>query len=319
MKKSKIILIIIGLIILSLLVYLISPTKLVDAFKNFNVLFLPLIIIIMLIEYFLAALNTWVLVLPYKKVSIFKLTKYTFFTLFYSTFTPGKIADFFMIFYLKRNKINVSKSTLIILFDKSISLILKSVLGIIGAIFVLKKLNYLTIGAPLLIIIAISFLFLIILSKRFRNFIKKVILRKYSKLFKGFSKNFKKYIKNNKKELFYNFLITVVKTIFETSLLFLLFLSFGQMANFIDLLLVFSLLTVINFLFFPIGISGLGIREALGIFMYSTINIDPAIVFNSYILRLLLVYLLNYLTFIKYSSELNLIKKSSSFKKFIIK
>lgn len=314
MKKFKFI-IIIGLLILSFLIYKIGFLKIINVLKNFNVLFLPLILIIFLIPHILAGLNLWILAKPYKNISLLKLIKYSFFTLFYGTFIPGKIADLFMIFYLKRDNLNISKSTIIILFDKSISLILKSLLGIIGAIFILKKLNFLVIGIPILMILIILSLFLLISHKRFRDFIKKVILKKYSKIFKGFSKNLKEYTKNNKKELFYNLIITSIKIIFETTLLFLLFLSLGQNTNFISVLLIFSLLSVMNLILSPISISGLGIREALGIIMYSTINIDPAIIFSSYMIKLLIIYLINLLTFIFYAPELNLIKKYKFFNK----
>lgn len=314
MKKSGWI-IIVGIIILSLLIYKIGLENIFNTLKNFNLLFLPLIIIVLIISYILAGINIWVLIKPYKKISILKPIKYVFFTLFYSSFTPGKIADFFMIFYLKKNKLSVSKSTIITIFDKIISLILKSLLGIVGAIFILKKFDLLTLGVPIIMIFLLIFLFIFLSSRKLRDLIKKFILRKYSKIFKGFSKDLKKYIKNNKKELFYNLLITLVKTIFETALLYLLFLSFGQSINFIKILLIFSLLSIISFIAFPIGISGFGIREALGIIMYSTINVDPAIVFSSYMIRLLLIYVINLLTFIYYPSELNLIKKYNFLKK----
>jgi uncharacterized protein (TIRG00374 family) len=220
-----------------------------------------------------------------------------------------------MIFYLKRNKLSMSKSTIITLFDKIISLIIKALLGIIGVIFILKNLDFLIIGVSILVIISLLFLLLLFSSDSFRNFIKKFILRKYSKIFKGFSKDLKKYIKNNKKELFYNGIITLIKTTFETMILFILFLSFGQITNFISVLLIFSLLSVMSLILLPIGIQGMGIREALGILMYSTINIEPAIVFNSYIIRLIIVYLINLLTFIKYPLEINLLKKYKFFKK----
>jgi len=314
-KMKKPLLIIIGLFLLSFLIYKIGIKEITETAKNFNFLFLPLIIVVFLISYILAAINIWVLLRPYKKISIAKLIKYVFFILFYSSFTPGKIADFFLIFYLKKDNININKSTIITIFDKSISVIIKSLFGIIGALFILKELNLLFIGIPIIMIFLMILLFLILLSKRFRDIIKKLILKKYSKIFKGFSKNLKKYIKNYKKELLYNGLITILKTIFEATLLYLLFLSFGENTNFIKILLIFSLLSVVNFIILPIGISGLGLREALGVIMYSAVGVNSAVVFSSYILRLIIVYLTNLITFLSYSKEMNLIKKHKLFDK----
>jgi len=317
MKKFGL-MIIAGLMIMGFLIYKIGFSKIIDTFKNFNLWFLLIIIPILIIPHILAGVNTWVLTRPYKKVPLSRLIKYSFFILFYSTFTPGKIADSFIIFYLKRNKINVSKSTIIILFDKTISLILKSILGILGILFILEKFNFLIISIPFIMIGGVITLFLLIKSKKFRGLITKFILRKYAKIFKGFSKYLKKYLKNNKKALLYNFLVTCIKIIFETALLYLLFLSFGQSTNFISVLLIFSLLSIIGFVLFPVGISGLGIKEGLGVIMYSTISVDPAIVFNSYIVKLLIIYLINFITFIFYSSEMNLIKMDKIFKKTVV-
>ena len=308
MKKSPFI-IIIGLAILSYLIYRIGIKKILETVKGFDFILLPAIILVFLISYILASMNIWVLLRPYKKISIKRLTKYIFFILFYSSFTPGKIADFFLIFYLKGDKVSISKSTIITIFDKVISIIIKSLFGIIGALFILSELDLLFIGIPIIMIVLMILFILILLSKKVRGIIKKVILRKYSRIFKGFSKDLKKYIKNYKKELLYNSLITIIKTIFEAALLYLLFLSFGQSTNFMKVLLIFSLLSIVNFIIIPIGISGLGLREALGVIMYSAIEISPAIIFSSYILRLLIVYITNLITFLLYPKEINLIKK----------
>lgn len=315
MKKSKILVSLIGIIIFIYLIYYIGLEKIIETFKSFNLFYLPLLLVILSISYFLAGLNIWVLVKRLDKVSFLDCIKYNFFTIFYSTFIPGKLSDLLIIHYFKQNKIDFGESSAIIFFDKATSLILKCILGVFGSFLLLNKFDLLFLGIPFLIIIIIFLLFVSLFSTRFRNFIKKYILRKYAYLLKGFFKNIKIYLSKYKKELFYNFLITIVKIFFEALLIYLLFFAFGLKTNFIIVLFVFNLLAIINFVALPIGISGLGTREALGIIIFGLAEINQAVVLNSYIIKIILIYLVNLLIFLKYSNELNLLKKSKIFKK----
>ena len=315
MKVSKIIITLIGILIFLYLIYNIGLDKIISTFKNFNLFYFPLLFIILLTNYFLASLNIWILVKNLNKVSFFECMKYNFFTIFYSAFMPGKLADFFIIYYFKQHKVKIAESSAIIFFDKSISLILKSILGVFGALILLKRFDLLFFSIPLLIILLVILMFLALFSSRFRSIVRKYILRKYSYLLKGFFKNIKIYLNKYKKELFYNFLITVVKVILETLFIYILFLAFGLKVNFIIVLLVFNLLAIINFVALPIGISGLGTREALGVIVFGLAGINRAVVLNSYIIKIVLIYFVNLLIFIKYHNELNLLKKSKIFKK----
>lgn len=318
MKKSKVIISIIGLIILALLIYKIGPSDLIETLKSFNFNYLPLIIITLLLGYVLSAVNIWILTMPFRKVSLINTTKYTFFTLFFAVFIPGKLAELLMIHFLRKEKLNTSQSTITVFYDKIVSLFVKVVLGLIGAIFILKQFNFLFIGLPLIASLIIVLALLAINSKKFINFIKKNILRKYSFIWKDFSKNLKAYKKRYRIYLGYDFLVTLIKSFVEALLFFLLFLSFGQHVDVIKVFFVFSLLSVIILLAFPIGISGLGVRELIGIIVFSTINVNAAIVFDSFMLRIALIYLISLILFTKYHDELNLLKKSKILEKINI-
>ena len=129
MKKSKIIISLIGIIVFVYLIYNIGLNRIIETLKNFDFFYFGLAMIIFLISYYLAGLKIWVLVKHLKKISFPNCIKYNFFTIFYSTFMPGKVADFFLLYYLKQHKINFGETGSIIFFDKSISLILKSIFG----------------------------------------------------------------------------------------------------------------------------------------------------------------------------------------------
>ena len=315
MNKKKIIFSILGISILTFLIYNIGLSNLIETLKKFNFNYLPLIIIVLILTYILAGINTWILVWPFKKVSLSNIIKYTFFTLFFAVILPGKLADLLLLHFLKKEKIKVSQSTIVVFFDKMISLLLKVILGLIGAIFILKQFNFLFIGVPLITLGIIGLSLLIINSRKIRDFVKNRLLKRYSSIWKGFSRDLKHYQKEYKIYLGYNGLVTLIKILAESLLFFLLFLSFGQYVNPLEIFFIFSLLSIIILLAFPIGISGLGVRESLGVFIFSAIGVESAVVFNSLMLRIFLVYLINLGTFIKYHDELNLLKKSRIWKK----
>jgi uncharacterized protein (TIRG00374 family) len=310
MNKKKLITYIIGGIILIFIISKIGPLKLIETLKNFNFIYLPLIIITLLFGFVLSAINTWVLCWPFKKISLIKIIKYTFFTAFFAIFIPGKLADLLMIHFLRKEDLTMNQSTITVFFDKIISLFAKVILGLIGAIFILKQFNFLFIGIPLITLAIIILILLAVNSKVFVRFIKKYVLRKYSSIWKGISKDLKDYKNKYKIYLGYNFFVTLIKSFFEALLFFLLFLSFGQHTNIVEVFFVFALLSILILLAFPIGISGLGIRELMGITIFSTIGIDPAVVFNSFMLRITIIYIYNFGLFIKYHDELNILKKN---------
>lgn len=315
MSKKRIIFSVLGISILIFLIYNIGLSNLFETLKKFNFAYLPLIIIVLLLTYILAGINTWILIWPFRKVSLLNIIKYTFFILFFAAILPGKIADLLLLHFLKKEKINISQSTIVLFFDKIISLLLKVIFSLIGTIFILKQFNFLFVGIPLITLGIISLSLLIVNSKNIRDIIKNKLLKKYSSIWKGFSKNLKNYQKEYKIYLGYNGLVTLIKILAESLLFFLLFLSFGQYVNPLEIFFVFSLLSIIILLAFPIGISGLGVREALGVVIFSSIGVDSAVVFSSLMLRIFIVYIINLGTFIKYHDELNILKKSKIWKK----
>ncbi|MEK6932295.1 MAG: flippase-like domain-containing protein [Nanoarchaeota archaeon] len=320
MAKSKLFFLALGIIILLLIIYGIGYDKLIETIKNFDLYYLPLIFILLFLSYILAALNTWIIASGFKKISLKYVIKATFISLVYATIIPGKIADLLMIPLLKKQKLNFNQSATTLFLDKTISLFIKSIFALFGVIFIIKKFGTFfstKIVTSIIIIILILTLFIIFIrSKLVLRFIKHKILRKYLLLFKRLYKTLRLYIKENKKYLFYNALITILKVFLETFLFFFLFLSFGQATNFMELFFVFSLLSIIILLISPIfGISGLGVREITGIFIFGIMGVNSAVVFNSFILKLLLTYMISLFVTIKFRKELNVIKLKKYLKK----
>jgi len=315
MKLSKILALILGIIIFVLIVKTIGIEELVEILKGFKIIYLPIIILILLLDYILAGLNTWLIASSFRKISLKNIIKATYIVLVYAAITPGKIADLLMIPLLKKEKLTLSQSTITVGLDKIISLFIKVFFGLVGAIFILKKFDFLFLGVPLIALFIIILTITLLKSKKFLNFVKNKLLKKYAFLFKGFNKDLKNSIKNNKKYITYNFLVTIFKTFLEALLFFFLFLAFDQSTSIIIIFFMFSLLSVILLLTFPIGISGIGVRELVGIIVFGAIGVNSAVVFNSFILRIALIYLINLFTIFIYKNELNVLKGSKVFKR----
>ena len=158
MNLSKVFGIIFGAIIFFLIVYVVGIEKIIQSFKDFNFIYLPLILFILFILYILAGINTWIIAKAFGKVSLGYVIKTTFITLVYAVIIPGKLADLLMIPFLKKQGLNLSQSTITIGLDKIISLVIKSVFGLFGAIFILKKFDLLFFGLPLISICLIFIL-----------------------------------------------------------------------------------------------------------------------------------------------------------------
>ena len=315
MKFSRIIALILGIIIFSLIIKNIGIENLIKILKEFKIIYLPIIIFILLLDYILAGLNTWLIASSFRKISLKNIIKATYIILPYAAIIPGKIADLLMIPLLKKEKLTLSQSTITVGIDKIISLFIKVFFGLFGAIFILKKFDFLFLGIPLIALFIIILTITLLKSKKFLNFVKNKLLKKYAFLFKGFNSDLKNFIKNNKKYILYNFLVTTFKTFSEALLFFFLFLAFGQLTNIVTIFFIFSLLSVILLLTFPIGISGIGIRELVGIIVFGAIGVNSGVVFNSFILRIALIYLINSLTIFIYKDKLNILKGSKIFKK----
>ena len=182
MRLSKILSLVFGIIILILIIKSIGFSSLINVLKKFNFIYLPLIVILLIFDYTLAGLNTWMIASGFRKVSLFYTIKSTFITLVYAVVFPGKTADLLMIPLLKKERLTFSQSTISVILDKVVSLLIKAVFGLFGAISILKKFNFTFLGIPSIAILLIILIISLTKSNIFLNFVKQIILKKYALL-----------------------------------------------------------------------------------------------------------------------------------------
>ncbi|MBS3097306.1 flippase-like domain-containing protein [Candidatus Woesearchaeota archaeon] len=268
--------------------------------------YVPLILILLFISLVVGTLNIQILLKPLKKeITFSKLFKYYIISWSLGSFVPGKIGEFSIAYFLKKDKIaTIGEGTSISLLDKFITLLtLLSIAA--GGFFVFFSYGQ-ALRLIMIMIIGLVIMVYSILSERGRSFIRKHILRGFSKYFEGFSKTLFFYLKKQKKVLLLNFLLTLLKWVILALVISFLFVSFNSPMPFIYVLLISVITTIISLV--PISISGLGVREASAVYLFSKVGATIVITASVQLINLVIVYSISITTLILFLKELNFIK-----------
>jgi len=286
MKIPKLIKIIISLLILLILIKIVGPEKLLEIILNINLIYIIPVVIIYILTFFIAAWNINILLNGIKTKIVFKkLLRYTIISWSLGLVSPGKIGDFSMVYFLKKEKVKIGSGFGIVLIDKAITLFVLLLFALLTTVILLTKKDFFIV---LVIIILAFFGTIIILNKKTREIIRHKILGKYSKNFKGFYKTIEFIIKNNKKELTYNFLVTILKWVISGINVLFIFLGLGASGNLVLITLISASLIIFNLV--PITFHGIGLKEAAGIYLYGLIGISGEVVIVTYIIFNILAY-----------------------------
>lgn len=256
------------------------------------------------ISLLIGSFNVYVLIFGLvKKISFFHAFKYYLLSWSVGLFMPGKIGDLSIIYFLKKENIPIGLGTAVSITDKIISLITLVLIASFG-FFLFFNIKQALIYMALFIGIT-SLLIFLILNKTSRDIIKKV-LGKRSKIFKGFSKSILSYIKTKKELLMLNFIITLLQWFVSAFTIFFLFLAFDTHIPISIVFLISTITTTLSLI--PLTISGLGIKESVAVFLYSTLNYSPIITAGVHLIVIMLKYILAICVFV-FFTENRLFKK----------
>ncbi|MBI2508169.1 flippase-like domain-containing protein [Candidatus Woesearchaeota archaeon] len=287
--------IILAAAILTILTYTLGIRKLFETLLSANLLWVVPTILLWILLFLLGAYNLKILLNALGvKMPLLKLFRYNLMSWASGLILPGKIGEFILIKFLKKDNVEYGLSSVLYLIDKAITLIFLIVASTIGAIFLFDT-DYLTL--PLMVLSFLLFIFIVaMISEKVKAIIKKYILRKYSTMFSGFSSNLLKLIKHKKSAILFNLTITILKAMISSVAVSFLFLSFGQQVNFLHILVIDSMITILTFI--PITPNGLGIKESSAALFYTFIGLDPVITASAYILGTIVVNLIVFFTFL---------------------
>ncbi|MDP3698159.1 MAG: lysylphosphatidylglycerol synthase transmembrane domain-containing protein [Nanoarchaeota archaeon] len=247
--------------------------------------YLVLAYLFFIVSVFIAVMNLYILFYPLQKIDPRRFIQYFFASRVTSLIFPGRLGEFSLSYYLKGENINLGRGVAAVVTDKLITVTISMLLGIIAVSAFMKGQH---ITAFVLYVFLMLMLFVLLLSSRSRDFIKKWILRKYARHFAGFSKTLFSYEQEHKDMVLLNMVFTLVRMMVLALSAKAMFLALETDIPLLTLILVSGLETLSNSI--PLTVNGLGIKQAIGVYVFSAIGVSPVITGTRYVLGFLIEY-----------------------------
>lgn len=274
-----------GPLLLVILLWTIGIVKIWELLTVTDFKFFVLAYLFFMFSIFFAVLNLYVLFYPLQKIDPRRFLQYFFASRITSLIFPGRLGEFSLSYYLKGENINLGRGMAAVVTDKLITITISMILGII-AISAFMKGQHIT--AFVLYVFLMLMLFVLLLSSRSRQFIKKWILRKYARHFAGFSKTLFSYEQEHKGMVLLNMIFTLMRLIVLALSAKVMFLALETDISLLTLILVSGLETLSNSI--PLTVNGLGIKQAIGVYVFSAVGVSPVITGTRYVLGFLIEY-----------------------------
>ena len=288
--KSKFLRIFISVTILIFLIYKIGTKRIVETISQFNAAYM---IPILIVTFLANLLGTYKLILLIKSlkihISFLKLYHLNFLSWCLSLFIPGRIGELFIVYFLKKERIELGVGSAIVIADKLIGVIVTFALAI-GGMFLFFSINQ-SIKMTLTVLLGLVIFIYILISNLGRNLIRKFILKKWESKFAGFSKTLFFLMKKHKGILAYNFILSLIKWVLSSFVLYILFISFGQKVPVLMVAIVTATLAITSLI--PITTNGLGVKESVGVFIFTLIGIPTEITISVFLMLLVINYLIS--------------------------
>jgi len=279
---------IVGLTILFILFRKVGILEIYKIILNINVNLFLIALLFFIIEIILGAVTMKILLDFIKKIRFVNFFKYYLSSWSIGLFTPSRVGELSIGWFLRKENIPLGKGLGIFLIDKIITVFFLSIVALIGVFWFFGKNK--AIYSLIILLILFFFLFLSLYSNKLREFIRRYILRKYEKNFVGFSNTFSYFLKFGKKYLLLNAFLTVIKLLNGWLYGYFLFLALGgnvpyfYVASIIAISWLFALI--------PISINGLGVKESVNLFLFSQIGVSQPIILAHQAILIFLNYLI---------------------------
>ena len=129
-------------------------------------------------------------------------------------------------------------------------------------------------------------------------------MKKFAIKFEGFSNFISIFFKKYKSLLALNCIITFLKWLATSFTVYVLLLAHNQEISLLYVFLLNSMLIIVSLV--PISIAGLGTRELASVFLFSYVNVDASTILSTYIIVLIVTYLLALIFLLIGLKEINL-------------
>ena len=282
----------IGVAILFTLLYKVGFGNVYANLLRLNLFYIPLVVIVLFFINLIGAFKLSFFLPPFGiKLHFLKVYHYYFLTSCFGMFIPGRIGELSLVYFFKREKVALGMGTAITILDKIISMGATLTIAV-AAIFL-----FFDFGTSIKIVLMALIPFIGAVYFIFSNFgrmlLKRFILRKFESKFHGFSKALFCLLRDNPSAVLMNVLLSFIKWLANALFLFILFYAIGQNVGFLHIALINSIMVLVSFV--PISVSGLGIKESAGVFLFSLIGVPAAVSSSALILSLVINYLVAFL------------------------
>ncbi|MAF99195.1 MAG: hypothetical protein CMH61_01140 [Nanoarchaeota archaeon] len=280
--KSKIIRFSVGIAVLVLLLYHVGFNEIISLLEMVDYGYVLIAFLLFIISIILAAVNLRMMIRPLKMIPLRHFIDYYLVTRVSSLFLPGRLGEFSMVYFLKREKINIGKGTAAIIMDKFITLLCSTIIGTIGVLILFKK------QISLLILLAAGAVILSVIIIIGEKVINKYLQKKFASVVTDFSETLRNYRKKYQREILANGLLTLGRFGIIAFSAHYMFLALHIDVSSIWILLIggIEVLTTVV----PITINGLGIKQSVGVYMYSIVGVTAEITAARYIIGLIIQY-----------------------------
>lgn len=271
--------------ILLLLFYKIGFSPILTILKSVQVGYALLAVVLFVLSVVIASINIWLLIRPLQIFPLRHFLDYYFLSRVSSLFLPGRLGEFTLVYFLKKEQINVGKGIAAVVMDKWITFICSLLIGSIGIVLLLGGTVLKSVLVSVLILFVAGQLMTSTLGQRL---LMKVLPQKYQEVLTDFSSTWLEYTKNHKRELLANIFLTISRMGIIALSAYYMFLAVGTIVDLKWVFLIGGTETVMTMI--PFTINGLGIKQSVGVYLYALIGVDPAVTAARYVVGLLIQY-----------------------------
>ncbi len=290
-KTTKLIKFIVGPLILIALFYHIGFQEMGRLLQEVNITYALLAFVVFILSVLIASFNLKLMLNAVKNISWKPFLTYYLLSRVSALFLPGRLGDFSITYFLKKEKIGYGEGIAAVGVDKIVTIFCSIIVGLFGLHFIFGSNDIATIVFYLL---AAMFVGLLGTTKGSRRFIKKYILRKYAPKLHGFSTTLFSYAKEHRGLVAFNIIVTFIRMLVIALAAQLMFKAVGASLPIIVLFLIGGIETMSTLI--PVTINGLGIKQSVGVYFFNLLGITPDIVGTRYLIGLIIQYLFGFIT-----------------------
>lgn len=267
-------------------IYKANPAKVIITLSNINFLWLLVTLILFVSITLLIPFGMKLFFNPISNVKLTRWFKYYIYTVSASQVLPGKIGDFILVYFLKKEGAKTGASAALIILDKMIVLLVALLLAAIGIkLWIIESTVYWGIMAAVVILMAGLF----VISPFGITLIKKV-MGKYSSKFPGFSLTIKQMVLQHSPRMALNFVVIAFRFFVIALYYYSILRALGISAPILLMVPLFAITTIASLV--PLTPNGLGVRESVGLLLFNKIGVGSDIAISLYLIDISLNYLL---------------------------